>query len=126
MKTPPCKNKGCSNKIGFYHILEESYYCENCTCLMFKEEECERIGDYKIIKQLIVLCKELLEKIINYANEEMLNLKWESALQIQKTFASVLIDIKKSFDGAINNWRLKDLRLLQKRLIGLKSQFNYT
>ena len=125
MITPPCSNKGCSNKIDFYHICEENYYWENCACLMFKEEECERIGDYNIIKQLIVLCKELLEEILNYANEEMLNLKWKSALQIQKTFALELIDIKKSFDGAINNWRLKDLRLLQKRLISLKSQFNY-
>ena len=83
-----------TNRFEYYHAQEDAYYCEKCAYSMFDEREFERVGSDSVIKQMIKLCKSMLDRVKEYAKEQRFELKWRHALEQHKLFYDELIGIK--------------------------------
>ena len=121
MKELICSARGCTYRIKYYNIEEESYYCEGCAYSFFNESEFERIGSPDTIKQIIELCKNLLDKVENYANYEKLTIKWKMMLDFHNSLYDEHNKIKKELEEIQKDKKLWKLPQLLRRSTKLKS-----
>ena len=117
-----CSKRGCSNKIKYQHIKEGKYYCKECAYSYFNVSEFERIGSDKIIKLMIELSENLLNKVEDYAKKENLTSNWREALDEHKIFYEELDNIRIELDEALRAERENISHSLQKRSTDLKSR----
>ena len=120
-----CSKIGCSNKIEYHHIKEEGYYCEGCAYLYLNESEFVKIGRAKIIKLMIELSKNLLDKVEDYAKKENLITNWREALDQHKIFYEELDNIRTELEKELKTERLNILHSLQQKSTDLKSNIKY-
>ena len=118
-----CSKRGCSNKIEYYHIREGDYYCEGCAYCHFKVSEFVKIGSAEIIKLIIELSKNLLDKVEDYAKKENLITNWREALDQHKIFYEELDKIKIELYEQLKTERLNILHILQQKSTDLKSKY---
>ena len=118
-----CSKRGCSHKIEYQHIKEGNYYCQGCAYLYFKESEFGKIGSAKIIKLMIELSENLLDKVQDYANVENLNSNWREALDQHKIFYEELENIRIELGNALKTKSVIISHSLQKRTTDLKSKY---
>ena len=118
-----CSKRGCRNKIKYQHIEEEGYYCQECAYSYFKVSEFEKIGSAKIIKMMIELSKNLLDKVEDYAKKENLTTNWREALDQHKIFYEELDKIKIELDEELKAKRQNISHSLQERSTDLKSKY---
>ena len=118
-----CSKIGCSNKIEYYHIWEDGYYCQECAYSYFKASEFVKIGSTEIIMLMIKLSKNLLDKVQDYAKKENLTTNWREALDEHKIFYEELDKIKIELDEELKAKRLNILHLLQQKSTDLKSKY---
>ena len=123
MGEPTCSKIGCSNKIEYHHIKEECYYCEGCAYSYFEVSEFDKIGSAEIIKLMIELSKNLLDKVQDYAKKENLTNNWREALNQHKIFYEELDKIKIELDKALKSKKLKISHSLQEKSTDLKSKY---
>ena len=117
-----CSKRGCGNRIEYQHIGEGDYYCEGCAYCHFTVSEFVKIGSAKIIKQMIELSKNLLDKVEDYAKKENMTNNWREALDQHKIFYEELDNIKIELDEALRAERVIISHSLQKRSTDLKSR----
>ena len=117
-----CSKRGCSNKIEYQHIEDGHYYCEGCAYLYFKVSEFQKIGSAEIIKLMIELSKNLLDKVEDYEKKENLTNNWREAFDQHKIFYEELDIIKIELDEALKAERVIISQSLQKRSTDLKSR----
>ena len=117
-----CSKRGCSNKIEYQHIKEEGYYCEGCAYSYLNVNEFVKIGSAEIIKKMIELSKNLLDKVEDYAKKEDLTINLREALDQHKIFYEELDKIKIELDEALKAERVIISHSLQKRSTDLKSR----
>ena len=117
-----CSKRGCSRKIKYQHIGEGGYYCKKCAYTYFTVSEFVKIGSAEIIKLMIELSKNLLDKVEDYAKKENLTNNWREALDQNKIFYEELDSIKIELDEALKAERVIISHLLQKRSTDLKSR----
>ena len=113
--------KECNNIPEYYNREEDDFYCEECAYSYFDENEFEKIGSVKIIKQMIELSKHLLDKVQDYVNKEQLAIKWKKALSQYLTFYDELKLITNELKDTEENKTLANLFLIQQRSTNLKS-----
>ena len=118
-----CSKIGCSNKIKYQHIGENGFYCKECAYSYFTVGEFEKIGSAKIIKLMIELSKNLLDKVEDYAKKENLTTNWREALDQHKIFYEELDKIKIELDEELKAKRRNILYLLQQKSTDLKSKY---
>ena len=118
-----CSKRGCSYKIEYHHIKEGKYYCQECAYSYFEVSEIEKMGSAEIIKLMIELSKNLLDKVEDYAKEENLTTNWRDELDQHKIFYEELDKIKIELDEALKAKKLKISHSLQKRSTDLKSKY---
>ena len=119
-----CSKMGCSNKIEYQHIKEEGYYCQECAYSYLNVNEFVKIGSAKIIKLMIELSKNLLDKVEDYAKKkENLTINWKEALDQHKIFYEELDNIRTELDKEVKTERLNILHLLQQNSTDLKSKY---
>ena len=118
-----CSKRGCSNKIEYQHIKEEGYYCEGCAYSYLNMNEFVKIGSAKIIKLMIELSKNLLDKVEDYAKKENLTTNWREALDQHKIFYEELDNIRTELDKELKTERLNILHSLQQKSTNLKSKY---
>ena len=116
-----CSKRGCSHKIKYQHIGEGGYYCKDCAYSHFKVSEFVKIGSAEIIKLMIELSKNLLDKVEDYAKKENLTNNWREALDQHKIFYEELDKIKIKLDKELEAKRLNILHCLQQKSTDLKS-----
>ena len=116
-----CSNRGCSSKIKYQHIGEGGYYCKECAYSHFKVSEFVKIGSTKIIKLMIELSKNLLDKVEDYAKKENLTNNWREALDQHKIFYEELDNIRTELDKELKTERVNILHSLQQKSTDLKS-----
>ena len=117
-----CSKRGCSNKIEYHHIEDDNYYCQGCAYLYFNLSEFERTGSVEIIKLMIELSKNLLDKVEDYAKGENLTNNWKEALDQHKIFYEELENIRIELDKTLKIKRLNILHSLQQKSTDLKSK----
>ena len=117
-----CSKRGCSNKIKYQLIGENHYYCKKCAYSYFTVSEFEKIGSAEIIKLMIELSKNLLDKVEDYAKKENMTNNWREALDHHKIFYEELDNIKIELDEALRAERVIISHSLQKRSTDLKSR----
>ena len=110
-----------NNKIQYYNVNEDSYYCEECAYSYFNENEFEKVGSINIIKQVMKLNQNLLYKVQNYAKEEKLAIKWRTELEQFKIFYDELAKANKDLESSLKARRLNNLQFIQTRSTNLKS-----
>ena len=115
-----CSSRRCKNKVEYHNSNEDSYYWESWAHTFFNSEECPKIGRVTIIKQMIILNKDILEKIRNYVKDEELANKWSQVLKQLNIFDSELKEIEDKLEDALKYKRLKDLRSIEERSLLLK------
>ena len=120
-----CSKRGCSHKIEYHHIKEGHYYCEECAYSYFKVNEFEKIGSAKIVKLMVELSKNLLDKVEDYAMEENLTTNWREALDQHSIFYEELDNIRAELDKELKTERLNILHSLQQKSTDLKSNIKY-
>ena len=117
-----CSKRGCSRKIKYQHIEENHYYCKRCAYSYFKGSEFEKIGSAEIIKLMIELSKNLLDKVEDYAKKENLTSNWRESLDQHKIFYKELDNIRIELDKELKAKGLIISHSLQKRSTDLKSK----
>ena len=117
-----CTKRGCSNKIKYQLIEENHYYCKKCAYSYFTVSEFEKIGSVEIIKLMIELSKNLLDKVEDYTKKENLTNSWREALDQHKIFYKELYKISTELDEALKAERVIISHSLQKRSTDLKSR----
>ena len=117
-----CSKRGCSSKIEYQLIGENHYYCKKCAYSYFTVSEFEKIGSAEIIKLMIELSKNLLDKVEDYAKKENLTNNWREALDQHKIFYEELDIIKIELDEALKAENVNISHSLQKRSTDLKSR----
>ena len=110
-----CNKRGCSHKIKYQHIKEDKYYCEGCAYLYFKESEFGRIGSAKVIKLVIELSENLLDKVQDYAKVENLTSNWRETLDQHKIFYEELENIRIELGNVLKAKRVTISHSLQKK-----------
>ena len=118
-----CSTKGCDNKIEYQHIKEEGYYCQECAYSYLNVSEFVKIGSVEIIKLMIKLSKNLLDKVEDYAKRENLTANWREALDQHKIFYEELENIRTELDKELKTERLNILHSLQQKSTDLKSKY---
>ena len=118
-----CSKRGCSHKIEYQHIKKGNYYCEGCAYSYFKESEFVKIGSAEIIKLMIELSENLLDKVEDYAKVENLATNWSEALDQHKIFYEELENIRIELGNALKAKRVIISHSLQKRSTDLKSKY---
>ena len=118
-----CSKRGCSHKIEYHHIKEEGYYCEGCAYSYFNVSEFVKIGSVEIIKLMIELSKNLLDKVEDYAKRENLTANWRETLDQHKIFYEELDNIRTELDKELKTERLNILHSLQQKSTNLKSKY---
>ena len=118
-----CCKRGWNNKIEYQHIKEEGYYCEGCAYSYLNVSEFVKIGSAKIIKPMIELSENLLDKVEDYAKKENLTTNWREALDQHKIFYEELNKIKIELDEELKAKRLNILHSLQQKSTDLKSKY---
>ena len=111
-----------SNGITYYHPIENVYYCMNCNTYMYKTGEWERVGSIDESKQLLRLCKSLLEKLREYVKKEKLELKWNIYWDEEKVVQEKLNMIDSELNEVLKDGRLKDIAKIEKKAFSLKDQ----
>ena len=117
-----CSKRGCSNKIKYQHIGEGGYYCKGCAYSYFKVSEFVKIGSDEIIKLMIELSNNLLDKVQDYAKKENLTTNWREALDQHKIFYEELDNIRIELDKELKAKGLIISHSFQKRSTDLKSR----
>ena len=123
MEELTCSKIGCSSKIEYHHIKEEGYFCEGCAYFYLNVGEFVKIGSAKIIKLMIELSKNLLDKVEDYAKKENLIAIWREALDQNKIFYEELDNIKIGLNEALKAKRLSIYHSLQQKSTDLKSKY---
>ena len=118
-----CSKIGCSHKIEYHHIKEEGYYCQECAYSYLNVSEFVKIGSAEIIKLMIELSKNLLDKVQDYAKKENLTSNWREALAQHKIFYEELDNIRTDLDKELKTERLNILNSLQQKSTDLKSKY---
>ena len=118
-----CSKRGCSYKIEYQHIKEGKYYCQECAYSYFEMNEFEKIGSVEIIKLMIELSKNLLDKVEDYAKEENLTTNWREELDQHKIFYEEFDNIRIELDKELKTERLNILHSLQQKSTNLKSKY---
>ena len=117
-----CSTKGCSYKIEYHHTEEDKYYCEGCAYSYFKVSEFQKIGSAGIIKLMIKLSKNLLDKVQDYVKEENLTTNWRQALDDHKIFYEELKYLRKELDESLTAKRFNAFIQLLQKSTDLKSK----
>ena len=115
-----CSFNGCKNVVGYHNKTEDSYYWEYCAHAMFNPNEWTKIGNISVIRQMLRLSKNLLEKIRDYVNKEGLELKWRQPLEQLKAFDVKLEAINDEFENAINKNKIKDFSNIEEKSLNIK------
>ena len=123
MRELTCSKRGCSNKIEYQHIGENHYYCQECAYSYFKVSEFGRIGSAEIIKLMIELSRNLLDKVEDYVKVENMTTNWREALNQHKIFYEELDNIRIELDEALKAERVIISHSLQQRSTDLKSKY---
>ena len=118
-----CSTKGCDNKIEYQLIGENHYYCQGCAYSYFKVSEFEKIGSAKIVKLMIELSKNLLDKVQDYAKKENLTNNWREALDQHKILYEELDKIRIELDEALKTKSQNISHSLQEKSTNLKSKY---
>ena len=118
-----CSTKGCDNKIEYQLIGENHYYCQGCAYSYLNVSEFVKIGSVEIIKLMIKLSKNLLDKVEDYAKRENLTSNWREALDQHKIFYEELDNIRTDLDKELKTERLNILHSLQQKSTDLKSKY---
>ena len=118
-----CSKIGCSNKIEYQHIKEEGYYCQECAYSYLNVSEFVKIGSAKIIKLMIELSKNLLDKVQDYAKKQNLITNWREALDQHIIFYEELENIRTELEKELKTERLNILHSLQHKSTDLKSKY---
>ena len=118
-----CSKRGCSYKIEYHHIKEGKYYCQECAYSYFEMNEFEKIGSVEIIKLMIELSKNLLDKVEDYAKEENLTTNWREELDQHKIFYEEFDNIRTELYKELKTERLNILHSLQQKSTNLKSKY---
>ena len=118
-----CSRRGWSYKIEYHHIKEGKYYCQECAYSYFEMNEFEKMGSVEIIKLMIELSKNLLDKVEDYANEENLTTNWREELDQHKIFYEELDNIRTELYKELKTERLNILHSLQQKSTNLKSKY---
>ena len=50
--------EGCKNFAEFYYEVEDTYFCQNCNIYLSIEGKTQRLGNLKVIRQLLSINKE--------------------------------------------------------------------
>ena len=111
-----------SNGVMYYHPIENAYYCMNCNTYMYKSGEWERVGSIDESKQLLRLCKSLLEKLREYVKKEKLELRWSIYWDEEKVVQEKLKIIESELNEVLKDGRLKDIAKIEKNTFSLKDQ----
>ena len=118
-----CSTKGCSHKIEYHHIRDGNYYCQGCAYSYLNVSEFVRIGSAEIVKLMIELSKNLLDKVQEYVMEENLTNNWRDALNQHNIFYQELDNIRAELDEALKAKGLNMLQYLQQKSTNLKSKY---
>ena len=118
-----CSTKSCDNKIEYKLIGKNHYYCQGCAYSYFKVSEFEKIGSAEIVKLMIELSKNLLDKVEDYANKENLTTNWREELDQHKIFYEELDNIRIELDEALKTISQNISHSLQQKSTDLKSKY---
>ena len=118
-----CRNRGCSNKIEYHHIKEDDNYCERCAYSYFNVSEFEKIGSAEIVKLMVELSKNLLDRVQDYAKEENLTTNWREVLDQLKIFYEELGNIRIELNEALKAKTVNISHSLQEKSTDLKSKY---
>ena len=118
-----CSKIGCSSKIEYQLIEKNHYYCQECAYSYFKVSEFEKIGSAEIIKLMIELSKNLLDKVEDYAKKENLTTNWREALDEHKIFYEELDNIRIELDEVLKTKSQNISHSLQQKSTDLKSKY---
>ena len=120
MEELSCNTRGWQTKIEYYNSEENSYYCGICAYSFLQESEFEKIGSVDIIKHMIDLSKNLLDKIQEYTRMEQLTIKWKKVLDQHTRYYNELELIRKELEETLIFKKLSNLLKIQKRSANLK------
>ena len=120
MENIDCGTEGCINRVEYYHLKEEWYYCEECAYSYFYEWEFEKIGSVTIINQMVKFCMNMLDKVKHFVDEEQLTTKWIQELDQHKIFWNEVADIIMELKQSLDAHKLNNLLKIQKRSTVLK------
>ena len=117
-----CGTNRCQNKVKYHHDLEDWYYCKSCALILFKKDECTKIGSVSEIQYLLTLCKNLWEKIEEYVSKEQLALKWRHELEAHKVLKAEINSISDELKETLDTKQLSNLANIEKNITDLKSR----
>ena len=118
-----CSKRGCDHNIEYHHIKEGGYYCQGCAYSYFNVSEFEKIGSSEIVKLMVELSKNLLDRVQDYAKEENLTTNWREVLDQLKIFYEELGNIRIELNEALKAERLNISHSLQEKSTDLKSKY---
>ena len=113
---------GCKNSAEFYYEVENTYFCQNCNIYLSIEGETRRLGNLKVIRQLLSINKDYLNKIQGYINKKKLEVRWSTDLDQLKVFFEELAEVSEEVENYSKDGKAKDLYKIQERVLDLKSK----
>ena len=114
--------EGCKNFAEFYYEVEDTYFCQNCNIYLSIEGKTQRLGNLKVIRQLLSINKEYLNKIQGYINKKKLEVRWSTDLDQLKAFFNELAEVSEELDNYSRDGKAKDLYKIKLRVSDLKSK----
>ena len=109
--------EGYKNFAEFYFEVEDTYFCRNCNIYLPIEGKTQRLGNLKVIRQLLSINKEYLNKIQGYINKKKLEVRWSTDLDQLKAFLEELAEVSEELDNYYRDGKEKDLYKIQLRVL---------